>query len=72
MRESVGQTDSTRGVRQKDLLSAGEAEVSKLKGGNFELISKLFTWDVGDGKGEMEGEREILRKSEKERHNVTV
>ena len=31
------------GVRQRDLIAAGEAEVAKLKGGNFELISKLFT-----------------------------
>ena len=31
------------GVRQRDLIAAGEAEVAKLKGGNFELISKLFS-----------------------------
>ena len=42
MRVGDGQTD-TRGVGQKDLLQAGEAEVTKLKSGNFELISKLFT-----------------------------
>ena len=44
-RESSGLTDNGHrdGVRQKDLLAAGEAELSKLKGGNFENISKLFT-----------------------------
>jgi SpoVK/Ycf46/Vps4 family AAA+-type ATPase len=30
-------------ITQKDLISAGDAEVAKLRGGNFELISKLFT-----------------------------
>lgn len=31
------------GVRQKDLIIAGEAEVAKMQGGNFDIISKLFT-----------------------------
>ena len=31
------------GVRQRDLIIAGEAEVAKLQGGNFDIISKLFT-----------------------------
>jgi hypothetical protein len=30
-------------VRHRDLMAAGEAEVSKLKGGNFDLYSKIFT-----------------------------
>jgi hypothetical protein len=34
---------TTEEVRQKDLLAAGEAEIAKLKSGNFELMSKLFT-----------------------------
>jgi hypothetical protein len=31
------------GVRQRDLIIAGEAEVAKMQGGNFDIISKLFT-----------------------------
>ena len=30
-------------IRQKDLLLAGEQEVAKLRDGNFDLVSKLFT-----------------------------
>eukprot|EP01035_Chromulina_nebulosa_P017063 gene17063-22575_t len=40
MRQS---TTNNYSVTQKDLLAAGEAEIEKLKSGNFELISKLFT-----------------------------
>jgi SpoVK/Ycf46/Vps4 family AAA+-type ATPase len=35
--------DGKGAVRQRDLMAAGEAEVSKLKGGNFDLYSKIFT-----------------------------
>ena len=31
------------GVRQRDLIIAWEAEVAKMQGGNFDIISKLFT-----------------------------
>ena len=37
--------DKTKGkaiVTMSDLLQAGEQEINKLKGGNFDMISKLF------------------------------
>ena len=48
MRTAVAGGDGKEGsgtieeVRQKDLLAAGEAEVNKLKSGNFEVMYKLF------------------------------
>jgi len=30
-------------IHQKDLMRAGDEEVAKLRGGNFDLVSKLFT-----------------------------
>ena len=41
--QSVDEKVSCRILTQKDLIKAGEAEVAKLRGGNYELMEKLFT-----------------------------
>ena len=38
-----GEQDLLLVLKQKDLMLAGEAEVAKLRGGNYELMQKLFT-----------------------------
>ena len=38
-----GEQDPLLVLKQKDLMLAGEAEVAKLRGGNYELMQKLFT-----------------------------
>ena len=39
----LGSGEIGGGVRQRDLIIAGEAEVAKLQGGNFDIISKSCT-----------------------------
>ena len=39
---SEAATRERKVVGMSDLLTAGEQEINKLKGGNFEMISKLF------------------------------
>ena len=41
--EASTRTGGNQEIRQKDLLLAGEAEVAMLRGGNYELMQKLFT-----------------------------
>jgi hypothetical protein len=40
---SSSSSDNEPKVSQKDLVAAGEAETAKLRHGNFDLVSKLFT-----------------------------